>query len=407
MNKFILDILFLSLISFVSCSDDSVFTKKDYILYNGEIVITSIPDIEEVTVPRTLKVRGNTYDVTGIGALAGSYKKNLKILSLPPSINTIGENAFIGTSIEKLYIEDLSSWCDIDFKYRETYGNTGIQYASDASPFAYGGTTRLYLENEVVETLVIPENVDEIRPFAFQSIDCRNLIIGNSVVEVGPHAFHVSKIEELNMGKSLQVIEREAFSYCKRLKKITLSDNLKRLTDYVFAGCDSINEINSPSLETICYLKVGRTNGAVFGYGIHTLLINGESLNEVVIPFVEASLGDYCLGHTDNIVSIKCEEGIESTGFLSFRKNNSLEEIIFPSTMKKILTDFSGCSKLRNIFLKSIEPPMINGSYWDPGRYIPNCVLYVPAESIDAYKSSPDWGLFKKILPLEEDLPAN
>jgi hypothetical protein len=65
---------------------------------------------------------------------------------------------------------------------------------------------------------------------------------------------------------------------------------------------------------------------------------------------------------------------------------------------------FAGCTKLNSIVCKSKNPPN-SGSEDTDFIYIinapPTTTIYVPKESIDAYKTADGWRIFKNIKAIE------
>ena len=121
--------------------------------------------------------------VTSIGAEAfyGCYR--VESVTIPDSITFLGRGAlcFDGgrteTDSPDVYISDVSKWCNIVFG--DIYTN----------PLRCGGN--LYLNNELLTELVIPNDVTTINPYAFWG--CRNITsitIPDSVISIGTEAFY-------------------------------------------------------------------------------------------------------------------------------------------------------------------------------------------------------------------------
>jgi hypothetical protein len=75
-----------------------------------------------------------------------------------------------------VYITDLAAWCQIDF------------YDSNSNPINYA--KNLYLNEELVNNLIIPNEVTEIKPYAFYGAESiKTVTIHDGVNSVGNQAF--------------------------------------------------------------------------------------------------------------------------------------------------------------------------------------------------------------------------
>ena len=115
--------------------------------------------------------------VTRISSEAFRSCGNLTSVTIPPSMTTIGSMAFMWCeNLNAVHISDLAAWCGISF-----------QDVSDV--FNYD--VHLYLNDEEVKDLVIPEGVVGISKRAF--LNCRHLTsvtIPRSVTNIGDNAFY-------------------------------------------------------------------------------------------------------------------------------------------------------------------------------------------------------------------------
>lgn len=112
--------------------------------------------------------------VTDIGYFAFENCSGLTRVAIGSGVTSIGGGAFQGcTSLKEIYITDIAAWCNIKF-------DSGLLQQ----------TYNLYLNNELVTDLVIPDNVASISDWAF--FGCNSLArvnIPKSVTNIGIYAF--------------------------------------------------------------------------------------------------------------------------------------------------------------------------------------------------------------------------
>ena len=141
---------------------------------------------------------------------------SLTSVTIPDSITSIGYYAFRNcSSLTGVYISDIAAWCNISIN---TYGDP-LYYAR-----------KLYLNNELVTNLTIPD----------------------SVTIIGRNAFaYCSSLEAITIPSSVTVIGAAAFEYCNNLKSVTISDGVNTIGDGAFYGCSALQSITIPNSVTL------------------------------------------------------------------------------------------------------------------------------------------------------------
>lgn len=143
----------------------------------------------KVVIPETYKGK----PVTKIGErafystqLSGSDSSKgapINELILPSTIKSIALEAFYNCKIEKVVFEGtIEEWCSIQF--------VGASANPLYHPDNAKDNTKLYIDGELIETLVIPNSVSTISSYSF--IDCGSLkevVIPESVTSIEPLAF--------------------------------------------------------------------------------------------------------------------------------------------------------------------------------------------------------------------------
>jgi len=99
-----------------------------------------------------------------------------------------------------------------------------------------------------------------------------------------------------------------------------------------------------------------------------------------------------------NLKSITIPGSVEVIGRLAFEQTG-LEEVTILDGVKEIQYAFTNCSKLKKFVFYCKTPPIISDSYFIFGD---DYEIYVPAESLDAYKKADKWSdLADKIKVIE------
>ncbi len=261
-------------------------------------------DITKITVP---------YGVTAMGYKAFLGCKSLTSISIPNSVISIGYDAFDATfqhpKSQEVHISNLASWCNISF------GN------EKSNPLFYADS--LYVNNELVTNLVIPDTVKEIKGYAFCGNSFTSITIPNSVTSIGGGAFSNCKLlKSVTIGDSVTSIGDGAFSDCKLLKSVTIGDSVTSIGGRAFSYCKSLTSVTiGNSVTSIGESAFYRT-----------------SLTSITIPNSVTSIGKSVFGECKLLKSLTFENTNEWY-VRSYGAEGTNIDVTNPSTNATNLTD--------------------------------------------------------------------
>ena len=195
-----------------------------------------------------------------------------------------------------------------------------------------------------------------------------------------------SGLEEVTLPGSISAM-KNAFQDCRYLNKVTFSNKIRKLQSAMFSNCDSLKTIELPlELDSI-------ENSAFKSCGLRNLNI----------PSKTKYIGNYAFQDCEYLTKVSLNDSLEEIGNGAF-EFTQLKEIIIPKNVKHINKyAFNGIKDIQKVICYATEVPIPNTSDGDLfSVYARWATLYVPNESIEAYKSSKYWNCFGNIKPIEE-----
>ncbi|MBE6685685.1 MAG: hypothetical protein E7591_00445 [Ruminococcaceae bacterium] len=237
----------------------------------GECAFKSAEHLESVIIPEGIEriSYGAFYNCT-----------SLKTVKISSSVCCIEDYAFYNcTSLSDVYLTDLNAWFDIEF----TTSNLNFT----GHPLSYA--TSLYLNDELLTDIIVPDGVTEVKKHAFYGYD-------------GYFNLDLNDVETVN---------DFAFYDCAGLDKVYISDSFKTLGWNSFKGGCGINELHIRDLASWCNVHVYGNNSLIRN---NDLYLNGNMVTELVIP--------------DDVTEIKSHvfEGL----------SEKITKLVIPPSLKKI-----------------------------------------------------------------------
>ncbi len=270
--------------------------------------------------------------------------------------------------------------------------------------FSSAGAWSNYKGDIVVPATVTYENitynVTAIGHMAFwQCQDLLSVTLPDGITTIGSDAFdYCHKLKTIDIPSSVSTIEYGAFRSCSSLNNIIFREGILTIAEGAFSGCGSLTAIHIPASVT----SLGKY---AFSYCPNLKSISVEASNIVYHS------QDSCIIHTETkTLYLGCQTSIipvdgsvTKIGSDAFAGCEYLSAITIPACVTQIeILAFAYCRNLAEIIVLNPIPPIIDEySFYFDYIYACNAVLYVPAESIDAYKNAPHWENFINIQAIE------
>ena len=176
-------------------------------------------------------------------------------------------------------------------------------------------------------------------------------------------SLNINNIKSAEIGNCTTHIYHNAFSASTNLSSVTLSESVEHIDDFAFNNCTNLSSINFPSnLELI---------------GVSSFE-NCSRLTSLEIPDTVTIIGQNAFLSCSGLTSVTIGSGI-----------TSIEE-----------RAFCFCDNLTSITINASTPPTLPN--YNSVFYTRNdCPIYVPSESVNAYKSASGWSSYaNRIQPI-------
>lgn len=184
-------------------------------------------------------------------------------------------------------------------------------------------------------------------------LDCNgSTALAQSEVRGGSSPY--SSMTTAEIGECVTSITANAFVGCNNLNSVNiLDDGVELIEMCAFQGCSALTSVIFP--DTIQYIS-------------DSAFTNCTSLTSLVLDNVQR-LGNYTFDNCTSLTSVVIGDKITDIGKRCFRN----------------------CTSLNSITVNAVSPPIIAASFFGSFDNTNNCPIYVPAESVDAYKAANNW----------------
>ena len=266
--------------------------------------------IEELTIPDNVEMLDY-----------GSFRNctSLKKLTIGKGLKTVYPAFIDCKNLEGVYISDLSAWASIEYKN---------YVSSSVSPVWF--SKKLYLNNVLLTDLVIPEDVEEIKPGTFA---------------------YCESLKSITIPSTVKTIENNAFNGCINVTDVKISEGVESIGDYAFNSMDSIEEISIPKTVT----NIGYST---FSYSKNLTAINVDpqstsysSVDGVLYNYDKTTLIKYPQNKAGETYSIPST--VTMLEEFSFNECKYLKSMVIPSNVETVGTGaFDMCSGIKELTIE-------------------------------------------------------
>ena len=271
-----------------------------------------------------------------------------------------------------------------------------VKYTGDIvipSSVSYGGTTYTVsgMESQVCQ-------------------DCKTLtsvVIGDKITKIPQYAFYgCTNLETVTLGTKVESLGYAAFSGCTNLSSINLNDNITSFDNSVFLNCTSLTSVvlGESILEMGSSVFNGCTNLRTVEIHQGCSVIGSSAfqdckkLQTIDIPNSVIKIGSQAFQNCVNLTSAKIGNGVQEIPQYTFLGCTRLNTVSLGSGILSVdYSAFYNCSQLNSLTVLNPQTPSVDNTSFN---YY-NANLYVPVQSLSAYKSHEAWSKFTKTSAIE------
>jgi len=218
--------------------------------------------------------------------------------------------------------------------------------------------------------------------------------IPNSVATIGYYSIaYCISLTSVTIPNSVTTIDVGAFRGCTNFTSVTIPNSVIRIDTYAFFECDKLSEINVDASNT----EYSSVDGVLFSKDKKTLILypTGKT-GHYDIPNSVTYIQTWAFQSCTSLASVTIPNSVATIGNYAFADCIDLTSVTIPNSVDHFgYQTFYNCISLNEIIIHAITPPYICCNDILYGIDKTKCMLYVPAGSIDAYRSARGWNEYE------------
>lgn len=142
-----------------------------------------------------------------------------------------------------------------------------------------------------------------------------------------------------------------------------------------------------------CYELIDMSNIPKTVTSIGYCAFFGCKFSDFIIPNSVTSIGGSAFSNCANLTSVDIPNSVTTIGSAAFMVCRQLTSVTIPNSVTKIESQtFEQCRSLTSLTIKATTPPTLASDAFNNTNN--NFIIYVPAESLDAYKQAENWSKY-------------
>lgn len=367
--------------------------------------------------------------VTNAAASTFSSCLSLESVNLPDTLKSIGQGAFYGcTALTSINLEKVTSIAQSAFQ-----GCTALEFDELNLPnltslgqnafhsvkikkIVFGAITSLPAGatsgmsqslgvQSVLEEVVLPETLTTISGFAFANYKAiTRMTLPSSITKVLERAFNYCSAWEgvVNL-PNLETIQTLCFGYCG-IKRVENFGKVTEMPNQGFRNCPNLEFVNIPDTVTsIAYYAFYECTSLSGDIVVPNVTIVGERAfyNTAITSFIAPSIttaSSQSFGLCKSLASVD----IKNLTVIANQMFNGCTSLTFVELGENVTSllyrAFNNCKGIETIVCRAVTPPTFDQAFYGMNSTF---VIYVPDESVNAYKEASGWTEFaSRIYPM-------
>ncbi|MBQ7984384.1 MAG: leucine-rich repeat domain-containing protein [Bacteroidales bacterium] len=355
------------------------YKNSEYGSYKGNVII-----------PDTVRFRGKTYNVTGIGDSAffgcdnidtvhlsqfvtyigngAFYLTNIKLIEFNENIESIGESAFANCNS----IKDFTVNEKVKHIGKKAFFNSGLQNLTVNARSLDNSSS--FNDISTLQHVTIGEEVTELAENIFAG--CRNITdIDYNAIEFQGFSpiSNIQSLQNVTIGDKVKVLPEEFIFNCKGVKQTEIPQSVETVYSFAFA---------QSGLETVVLPE----NLSQMGTSVFK---DCKSLAYVELPDNLRVITENMFQGCDSLTEITIPANLTEIDSGAFMDCKSLVSYIFPDKMRVIgVNAFYGCDAMQTYICEAKTPPVLKGELYMPDE---NTQVEIDCSAILSYKNADYW----------------